>query len=196
MANPVGFEGANLILKAPPGDNECRDLEAYRDDRGVTSCWRLTDEELKRVNETGVVWFWVQGPTHPPISVSGTALVHMHGKPSRAEPYIAPAKEAIMKKAKKRKTASKKQPYETMRSEINQMFIALGRPSKSTLERLTYGRNSHIENVDMRYYQDKKASPHWRLKDEDNRFATFYVSDSGIKWLIKRYDALREKGWI
>ena len=92
MANPVGFEGANLILRAPEGDENCRDLEARRDQHGVTSCWRLTDEELKRVNETGVVWFWVQGETHPPIAVSGHALVHIYGKPSKAEPYIEPAK--------------------------------------------------------------------------------------------------------
>jgi len=92
MANAVGFEGANDRLLAPKGDKNCRDLEIHRTEKSIISCWRLTDEELKKVAETGVVWFMVVGQTHPPILVSGDALVLWNGKPAKAEPYIPPAR--------------------------------------------------------------------------------------------------------
>lgn len=90
MANAVGFEGANDRLLAPKGDEGCRDLEIMRSDHGVVSCWRLTKEELERVNETGVVWLWIAGKTHPPVYVAGDDFVKVGDRPSRAEPYIAP----------------------------------------------------------------------------------------------------------
>lgn len=87
MGTPVGFEGANQVFQAPPGDDNCRDLETFTNGDVVISAWRLSDEELEQVKETGVVWVSVHmGGRTPPIYVSGTALVTNNGKPSRAEP--------------------------------------------------------------------------------------------------------------
>ena len=93
MANSVGFEGANDILRAPPGDTDCRDLEMLRLESGIVSCWRLTEDELKRVNETGVVWLHIAGRTHPPVYIAGDDFVTYNdgkgnSRPARAEPYV------------------------------------------------------------------------------------------------------------
>ena len=88
MANAVGFDGSNDLLLAPKGE-DCRDLQIFRDSEKVISCWRLTDEELEVVKETGIIWFYCMGRTHPPIYISGEALVLSDdGQPSKAEPYI------------------------------------------------------------------------------------------------------------
>ncbi len=68
MAKPVGFEGANCVFRAPDGvpQEECVDLECFVAPGQIISCWRLSDEELAKVNETGVVWLEVQGDGTPP----------------------------------------------------------------------------------------------------------------------------------
>lgn len=88
MATSVGFEGANEILRAPKGDDNCKDLECFKDGKNTISCWRLTDEEIAEVSKTGVIWFLASGNTHPPIYISGKALVEINGKPARAEPIL------------------------------------------------------------------------------------------------------------
>jgi len=88
MARPVGFEGANKILQAPPGDDNCRDLECFSDGESTVSCWRLSKDEMAEIARTGVVWFMAVGQTHPPIHLSGTALVKFDGRASRAEPEL------------------------------------------------------------------------------------------------------------
>ena len=90
MANAVGFEGATDILRAPKSDSDCRDLQIFRTETSVISCWRLSDMEIDMVNKTGVIWLEAQGVTHPPIAISALAMVHVAGKPSIAEPYIKP----------------------------------------------------------------------------------------------------------
>lgn len=94
MANPVGFEGANFIFRAPDGvsQNECSDLETFNDGQQIISCWRLTDAEIANVIETGVVWLSIQGQGMPLVLISGDAMVNIGDRPSKAEPYIAPAK--------------------------------------------------------------------------------------------------------
>lgn len=91
MAEGVGFEGANHLLKAPKEqESSVYDLPIFRDQVGIISCWRLSDEELEEVKRTGVVWLQVLGPTHYPLIISGRALVEITengGKrPSKAEP--------------------------------------------------------------------------------------------------------------
>jgi len=89
MANPVGFQGANHVFHAPINTPDCRDLETLFTGDQIISCWRLTEEELKQVNETGVVWLSVYTKSSPPpVLVSGSALVHIGDQPSKAEPYI------------------------------------------------------------------------------------------------------------
>lgn len=94
MASAVGFEGANIVFRAPEGmsQEECYDLQSFSDGQQVISCWRLSAEELAEVAKTGVVWLSIMGRTLPPVSVSGTALVHVDGVPARAEPALPIAK--------------------------------------------------------------------------------------------------------
>ena len=92
MADPVGFEGANGIMMRPPDmtHEECRDLTVWRDGKQIISCWRLTEDELKTVRQTGVVWLSIRGNTMPPVCVAGSGLLQVHGREPRAEPTIAP----------------------------------------------------------------------------------------------------------
>lgn len=86
MADPVGFEGANLLLSGEKAG--CRDLEAFYANGEFISCWRLTAEELETVAATGVVWVSVFAGSQPPILISGKALVTIGDRPSKAEPVI------------------------------------------------------------------------------------------------------------
>jgi len=87
MAEPVGFEGANLLISGEAAG--CRDLEAFREGSQVISCWRLTPEELEAVAKSGVVWVNVLcAGGVPPIYISGTPLVTIGDRPARAEPVI------------------------------------------------------------------------------------------------------------
>jgi hypothetical protein len=90
MANPVDFEGANFVYRAPDRvpQNECSDLSCFVNEVQTISCWRLTKAELAEVQRTGVVWLSVWGHPIAPQLVSGTALVTVDGRPSEAEPYI------------------------------------------------------------------------------------------------------------
>ena len=88
MGDAVGFEGVNKVFRAPAGMKNCHDLEVFEHGGQIISCWRMTEEELKQINETGVVWLSVHGTGTPPVYGSGTALVTTGGRPSRAEPVI------------------------------------------------------------------------------------------------------------
>lgn len=88
MANGVGFEGSNDLMY---GFGDVRDLEIFRvggDRPMIISAWRFTPEELEVVKETGIVWVQIMGTGMPPIGISGTALVEVDGRPSRAEPVM------------------------------------------------------------------------------------------------------------
>lgn len=74
---PVGFKESNTILYA--GDNpETDQLPIARSTHPLVedgkmpfciSCWKLTPEELERIQETGVVYLAVMGMTQPPVLV-------------------------------------------------------------------------------------------------------------------------------
>lgn len=95
MANPVGFECANVLMLAAENmsSDECCDLPVYRDEHHIISCWRLTDDELETITETGVIWISVLGQGMPPVCVAaGSALIKVDGREPKAEPYIKPAR--------------------------------------------------------------------------------------------------------
>lgn len=75
MAFSTDFEGSNLSLLAPEGQPDVNTLRAYRDDKQTVSCWKLTAEERKMVEETGLIWLSVWGASHPPVMVSGVPLI-------------------------------------------------------------------------------------------------------------------------
>lgn len=60
---PINFTQANI---AYIGD-EFEDLPAHKAPDQIISCWKLDEADLKRINETGVVWFSVIGNSQPPI---------------------------------------------------------------------------------------------------------------------------------
>lgn len=75
---PIEFKEQNKIFHKPADmtDEECQSLNVWqgKDQAGfpnIISCWKLTEEELKTVNETGVVWLTIVGNGMPPVSVSG-----------------------------------------------------------------------------------------------------------------------------
>lgn len=86
MAAPVGFEGANTLISGEAMG--CNDLETFRTETEIISCWRLSAEELEIVAATGVVWLSVWGGGQPPVLISGKALVNIGDRPSKAEPVI------------------------------------------------------------------------------------------------------------
>ena len=89
MANPVDFEGANDVLLAPPAmGDDCKDLPIFRTQSAVISAWQLSPEEVQRVRQTGTIWIYAVGSTHPPLIVSGEALVNFDGRPAKTEPDL------------------------------------------------------------------------------------------------------------
>ena len=71
MAYPVPFKGANVVLKAPAGQEEtCGDLHVFRNRSSVISCWKLEQHELEEIARTGCIYLAVQGPTQPPAYVA------------------------------------------------------------------------------------------------------------------------------
>lgn len=78
MAYPASFEESNAFLGAPEGmtEEECSALSILRtidsnDNPVVISCWKLTQDELKEINETGRVWLGIMGHTMPPAYIAG-----------------------------------------------------------------------------------------------------------------------------
>jgi hypothetical protein len=76
---PTSFEESNHVLDKPPGMtyNECQALSVWRGfDEGnqpvVISCWKVTQEELEEIQQTGRVWLRISGQTMPPTLLQGT----------------------------------------------------------------------------------------------------------------------------
>ena len=68
---PTSFKESNLVLGAG-GNPNTEDLVIARsiDNDGipfVVSRWKLSKEELERINETGDVWLCIMGNTMPPV---------------------------------------------------------------------------------------------------------------------------------
>lgn len=97
MANGVGFEGANHVMEAPEGvpQDECVDLPVFADGQQVISCWRLSEDEIEHIRETGVIWLSVQGGGMPPVAIAAKGLVFIDGRDPVAEPYTAPAPRTV-----------------------------------------------------------------------------------------------------
>jgi hypothetical protein len=70
----IKLESTNCILK---GDEELNilDLPCTRVifDNGIggfETCWKLSPEEITRINETGVIYLTVLGNEHPPVCLT------------------------------------------------------------------------------------------------------------------------------
>lgn len=74
---PSHFRQANLVLKAPPGEEEnVVDLPVFanRDENTVTSLWLPTDEEREIIAQGGGIAVTIWGLTHPPVMVGAARL--------------------------------------------------------------------------------------------------------------------------
>lgn len=89
MANPVAFTGCNFTFLAPKGQEETmRDLHVHKDAGGTTSCWRLTEDEMKEVAKSGVVWLRIFSHSMAPVYISGASFQFADGRHAVADPYI------------------------------------------------------------------------------------------------------------
>ena len=81
MADAVWFQGSNQMLNAPEGQEDVvGHLPVLNTGEQVISCWKMTEEELVYINETGLVWFSIYGQNHAPIKLAGKAMVTIHGE--------------------------------------------------------------------------------------------------------------------
>ena len=69
MAEACDFEGTNFIFQAPSGMDNCIDLPVMMMKDRHVSCFKLTDEELEIVKETGVIWLSIHAPLMPPVAL-------------------------------------------------------------------------------------------------------------------------------
>lgn len=70
---PIEFEEQNFEFKKPKSmtDKECGSLPCFIDKNEkhpqVISCWKLSEEELKEIQKTGIVWMSVFAFPVPPV---------------------------------------------------------------------------------------------------------------------------------
>ena len=61
---PITFNGANTVFAE--NQEEYNSLPAFKDDEGnVVTCWKLSDEEIKKITETGELWLSVSTFNQP-----------------------------------------------------------------------------------------------------------------------------------
>lgn len=65
---PLRIEGANVIMKAPSGMKDCRDLHIKIIDGAYVSRWEPTPDELDALNAGGSVELWCVGG-QPPVAL-------------------------------------------------------------------------------------------------------------------------------
>ena len=82
MAQFIDFPESNLTFGGweEDGDRpEVGNLRVFKSEEtfgkpiaSSTSCWKLTEEELAEVAQTGLIWLTVLGDGHPAVFVMGT----------------------------------------------------------------------------------------------------------------------------
>lgn len=73
---PVKFEEANVVMKAPPGEEEnVFDMPAFRDKGNIVSCWELTDEEVEEIVKTKRIYALMKGIQPPMLLQIDTPFV-------------------------------------------------------------------------------------------------------------------------
>ena len=80
---PIRTSTTNCILVGQTEDVLALPVTRFELSNGITakgisavqSCWQLSREELKEVNETGKIYFSTYGNTHPPICLSCTSII-------------------------------------------------------------------------------------------------------------------------
>ncbi|MEO8082551.1 MAG: hypothetical protein ABI780_01880 [Ardenticatenales bacterium] len=68
---PAPFPEANVVLKAPPGMDDCGDLHVFRDGTTCTSAWTAPLRTRLAFLIGGRLWLHVwSGATQPPVALT------------------------------------------------------------------------------------------------------------------------------
>lgn len=79
---PVKTETCNAVLTL----EGCQDLPVTRyinadnNEEGVESCWELTPDEIKQIQETGKVYLYIQGNTIPPVLLTTESCIYIESE--------------------------------------------------------------------------------------------------------------------
>mgnify|MGYP000936494736 CR=1 FL=1 len=65
---PLRIEGATVVMRAPKGMDDCRDLHVRVIEGCYVSRWEPTPDELAALNAGGSVELWVVGG-QPPVAL-------------------------------------------------------------------------------------------------------------------------------
>ena len=74
---PVKTETCNAVYTL----KGCHDLpvtkyvNANNNEEGIESCWELTPEEIKQIQETGKVYLYIQGNVVPPVLLTTESMI-------------------------------------------------------------------------------------------------------------------------
>lgn len=86
---PQRFSESNIVMKAPPSMENCRDVHAYAGHNQFITAWRPSPEELVKINLGEPIWLSVMSDRMPPVMV--TANYPFQEQPSDATPEATPA---------------------------------------------------------------------------------------------------------
>lgn len=86
---PVKTETCNAVYTL----EGCRDLPVTKytnvdnGERGVESCWELSPEEIKKIQETGKVYLYIQGTVVPPVLLTTESFIFFQEDGSDGDEY-------------------------------------------------------------------------------------------------------------
>lgn len=72
----VKFKEQNTVFTKPEGwsDEECGPLPAYRGKGQIVSCWELSPEEIKTLQDNGGrIWLGICSSVQPPVYLTVTS---------------------------------------------------------------------------------------------------------------------------
>ena len=70
MGEPINFDGSNIVMRAPEGAENVRDMHVFQTRHSSVSCWSVSEEELAEINLTGRIFLSVLlGGQQPPVYV-------------------------------------------------------------------------------------------------------------------------------
>lgn len=75
---PIKIETCNAVYTL----EGCNDLPVTKyineatNEEGVESCWELTPDEIKQIQETGKVYLYIQGNVVPPVLLTTESCIY------------------------------------------------------------------------------------------------------------------------
>ena len=84
---PISTDTTNAVYTL----EGCNDLPVTKymnvdnKEEGVESCWELTPDEIKQVQETGKIYLYIQGNVVPPVLLTTESMVFIPGEEKDGE---------------------------------------------------------------------------------------------------------------